>query len=337
MKKIAFITLILIVFSVPFFACALDKGEEEIHFYYFDFWEMQELLTSMDIEEIMSEMEYMGFRNLEGNDIERFFITKYISPWDPGKPQWEEDSDISPYGYAFWIDGLAITKNGITMLSDYNTFDQMLTEHGINEKTVDVKFFNAYQESMNAFVKTNENMYWICITYDIQSVPQPDTLPTQKFEIVDAIVHTLEEFKETYRLKPGTISVMDIEYPTDIPVLFYEDTCLIPLRSVIEALGGMVNWDDETRKTTFDYNHESYLCDYSLEGKLFERIKIWSKKMPNDYVQIQYYGQDSGPGYCCMLDDRTYMQKNMGEALLKRLGVKFEIDCTAKELKMYLY
>lgn len=137
----------------------------------------------------------------------------------------------------------------------------------------------------------------------------------------------------------GTIFVDNVEINNKDTIVISENEMLIPLRTVFEALGSKVVWEENTGNVYFDYAELEYICKFVAlnqnfpENKSILICKVENKDSINnaDYIQLNPMSAD---GTYRMINDRTYLYQQTGQRLLEALGCTVDIDLEQQILRI---
>lgn len=133
--------------------------------------------------------------------------------------------------------------------------------------------------------------------------------------------------------------VNDIEVNGD-SVLTNDYGILIPLRTVLEALGSKVEWEESTKNIYFDYSGVNYVCGFvSLNPNFPDKKNILICNTENinstnnaDYIQLNPMSAD---GAYCMINDKTYLYQETAERLFEELGLTMDINIDMNIVKIF--
>lgn len=64
-----------------------------------------------------------------------------------------------------------------------------------------------------------------------------------------------EDFTLTLQINSSIMTVNEAESEIDAPPVIVEGRTLVPIRTIIEAMGGSVEWNDETKTAVLNYNN----------------------------------------------------------------------------------
>lgn len=110
----------------------------------------------------------------------------------------------------------------------------------------------------------------------------------------------------------------------------YNAFVLLPLRTIFEALGATVEWQQETGETVIKYNGETYICEiFNPNSNYYFYIR---NKDTGEYVYLTPMSMGGGFN---MINDRIYLFKEAGQRLFEGVGCTVEIDYDAKIVKIY--
>lgn len=133
--------------------------------------------------------------------------------------------------------------------------------------------------------------------------------------------------------------VNDTEVKGD-SVLTNDYGILIPLRTVLEALGSKVEWEESTNNIYFDYSDVNYVCRFvSLNPNFPDKKNILICNTENinstnnaDYIQLNPMSAD---GAYCMINDKTYLYQETAERLFEELGLTMDINIDMNIVKIF--
>lgn len=134
-------------------------------------------------------------------------------------------------------------------------------------------------------------------------------------------------------LLKGNLYVNGQQIENSSTILIQDNEILMPLRSILEAMGSKVNWDEASGNIYFDYSNIKYVCKFlALNPNFPENKSIMicevdkeSSTKNKDYVQLNPMAAN---GVYTMIEDRTYLNQETGKRLFEALGctVEFELD-----------
>jgi len=157
-------------------------------------------------------------------------------------------------------------------------------------------------------------------------------------------VVALETRTEGEIIDRGTIFVNGVEIETEDTILIAKyflreitfEEMLFPLRTILEALGSTVYWEDETRSIFFDFAGVEYVAQLRRLDHVpgLEFIFVNEVKNPNSRIELHLDGGVSG---FRMINNRIYLIGRSGLDLLEALGCRVEIDIENRILRIYSY
>lgn len=106
-----------------------------------------------------------------------------------------------------------------------------------------------------------------------------------------------------------------------------------PLRTIFEALGATVDWQEETGDIIIQYRGEYYLCyTQVLNAEIpSEKLFFIKKKNTEEYL---YLNPMSMGGICYIINNRIYLSEDTGKQLFEALNCTVEIAQEMGTLKI---
>lgn len=146
-------------------------------------------------------------------------------------------------------------------------------------------------------------------------------------------------YSEDKMRSEGTIYLNNQLVDSELSVLINKQSMLIPLRTVLEAIGATVTWEQSTGNVHFNYNGIDYVCrlialnDYFPENKSIMICKTENQGSENmaDYIKLNPMAAN---GYFIMIDDRIYLNEDTSIRLLNALGYQVNIDLDQQKLEI---
>ncbi len=112
----------------------------------------------------------------------------------------------------------------------------------------------------------------------------------------------------------------------DLPI-WNNENVLLPMRTILEAIGAIVYWDSNSGNISIDYKDKNFVC------------KFWENNCSNKYMTVEgdhinngalkhfvSLNPMSGSGSYEMINDRTYLHQETGKRLFEAMGCIVEID-----------
>lgn len=148
----------------------------------------------------------------------------------------------------------------------------------------------------------------------------------------------------------GNLIVNGRVVETDDSIIFHNNKMRVPLRTVFEALGAIVEWDNDTREVSINYkgvqysgrfiapsgDEYLYIRDTRVplhEEKMYEDAKLFGFSVDtflgNGYIQLNPTGYE---GAFTFVNDRIYLWRDTAERLLEYMSVDIEVNYETKTL-----
>ena len=174
--------------------------------------------------------------------------------------------------------------------------------------------------------------------------------------MVGLVVGMQTDSEENMDYIKGTILVNGVEVEAEDTVLIrtvtiYERTrlgvltteverMLFPMRTILEALGSTVTWDESTGNIFFDFAGEEYVAWFRiLTPRSPEDTFVYISKIENMYTmrldEMIQLNPMAGNGIYRIINDRTYLSQDTGQRLFEALGCRVEVDIENRVLRIY--
>lgn len=217
---------------------------------------------------------------------------------------------------------LISNKDIFKKVSDRKWLKEILYEFkGIDEDIQEVVyvvdyFMNQKTGSVNykeAWLFTETNVYIANMIFDND---KHENDLEYSVEVVD--VKEYKEWIEMVVYKPvGKCYINDKCIAESIYFNKYEGT--VPLRAVIENIGGTVEWNEDDFTACVNYKGKEYFLTYYFRG--YQNGGISIKDNDEKYIAL---GRNSGIGKCFIQDGVTYMSRLTAERFFKNIGYSVE-------------
>ncbi len=210
-------------------------------------------------------------------------------------------------------------------LSDLKWFEDYLFKNkNIHEKINFVMYkINKYEyekyrrkNMKEAWLFTDDNIYIV----DLKFASDP-SLNDSVFEEVKGI-YTYDEWKDNDIYRNDGKCFFNDKLICD-GIYFNKHMGTMPLRAVIENIGGTVEWNDDLKETKISYNGKSYLFKYFSNHGL---------QMYDENGSSIVLGVMATRGFYYMKDDTTYLPEREAKIVLKNLNVNYKFDTDNKIL-----
>ncbi|MBE7020129.1 MAG: copper amine oxidase N-terminal domain-containing protein [Ruminococcaceae bacterium] len=109
----------------------------------------------------------------------------------------------------------------------------------------------------------------------------------------------------------------------------YNECVLLPLRTIFEALGATIEWQQETGETIICYKDEVFLCYTEKSNSIY--YFFIQKKDKDEFI---YLNPMATLGGFYMINDRMYIFEESGVRLFEAMGCSVEIDEASKTVKI---
>lgn len=121
----------------------------------------------------------------------------------------------------------------------------------------------------------------------------------------------------------GSLYVNDTLVESEDTILIQDNAILFPFRTITEALGAAVEWDETTGSTTMEYDEETYLCTIEEPNPGYSDYFYIKKLCTEEFLFLNPMGLS---GMYTPINDRTYLYRQSGECLCKALGIMVDVD-----------
>lgn len=151
--------------------------------------------------------------------------------------------------------------------------------------------------------------------------------PYKYMDKMDVTVNNVYDYNDWYarkEFKPQGKCVYDGK---EIATCVYanEEESYIPLRAVVEAIGGTIEWDEETYTSTIRYNNAEYICTY--EPSITDGYGALT--LSKDDRGIALDRMSVGGGYC-IDDGTTYLPSFTASNLFRALDISLTYKADEK-------
>lgn len=156
------------------------------------------------------------------------------------------------------------------------------------------------------------------------------TIISMVLTVVVSMLFCMYGSAEEGSMVKGSLYVNDTLIESEDTILIQNNLIIFPFRTIMEALGATVSWDEKTGDTTMEYEDEVYLCtikEPSPGHKFF-----YVKKTSTD--QYLFLNPMSFEGGYRMINDRTYLYQQSGEYLCKALGIMVDVDAENQTVRI---
>ena len=129
----------------------------------------------------------------------------------------------------------------------------------------------------------------------------------------------------------GMIYVNNVKLNDEFYISASYNEIIMPLRTILEALGSEVYQEESTGNIYFNYSGINYICkfvplnsNFPEEKKiLISNIEYKDSTKTSDHIMLNPMGAS---GSYCMVDNKTYLYRETGIRLFEALGCKVEVD-----------
>lgn len=210
------------------------------------------------------------------------------------------------------------------ILSDKKWLETELYKHaGIYDNIHNVMYkqnaheymFYGNTEVKDAWLFGNDNVYLADVTIHEQSAEVTDVL-------------TFDEWYDLIEYKPIGKCIFDKRIIAE-NVYVNNEEAMVPMRAVVEAIGGKVEWDDKNKSATMYYDEENYVLKY-IPGQDGNTGGLILKK--NGLPQA--LGRTSGLGNYCIDNGTTYLNFLTAKKLFSNMNVGLYYDFADKTIEI---
>ena len=255
--------------------------------------------------------------NILNDDTEIMIPLRAFFEFFGGNVQWRQETD-----------SILVDFDGMTYIFYVNNpdFDSKLY---IKNETNDDNYFFASKYGNKPYIIADGTTY-IC-----QSVFEDFLLYQGYLFIVEDASIKLEKISKEYlELKRGNLYINDILIESDNGILFDRwGKMLLPLRTIFEALGANVTWDEYNEQTIINHDGQSYICyTQNVNPEYINREYFFIQNMQTK--QYIFLNPMAPFGIYTTINDRIYLCQDAGIRLLQGLGYTIEIDANTKTVRI---
>lgn len=149
---------------------------------------------------------------------------------------------------------------------------------------------------------------------------------------------TVQVNAEISIIEKGSLYINNVMIETEDTVMFKDGSVLLPFRTIFEALGATVEWNEVTEEIVVNYNNEAYICYTKAPnpgyGEYFYVRYMDSEKNKNSDNHIYLTSMSLG-GAFKMINDRTYLYQETGKRLFEEVGCRVEFDMENKQVHIF--
>lgn len=212
------------------------------------------------------------------------------------------------------IGNLPVYSEFIDFVGNLENIEQLLKENNVDcivKDYVLIECTKTYNIPVTIWIQTNRESYFVTID---EEVGYCNTLSTDfKYNL-----YTSNNYLEKFQLKDGTVIVNETDVSDKISVKFENKEFYLPFRSVVESLGGYVEWNSKEKIAFFSKGDKKYALrinqyPYLVEMKdLFNEFPI----APGGTVENCYINENG----------TLLMNRMITEKIVEYLSVTMEID-----------
>lgn len=152
------------------------------------------------------------------------------------------------------------------------------------------------------------------------------TINEHAAEVTD--VCTYDQWYDLIEYKPIGKCVLDKRIIAE-NVYVNNKEAMIPMRAVVEACGGKVEWDEETNSASIYYDGENYVLEYIAgQNKYAGGLVLTKNGLP------QALGRVSGIGNYCINNGITYLSFPTAEKLFMNMNIELYYDFADKTIEI---
>lgn len=334
MKKLMAVMLIAVMFlySNIYVWAEVHPTETKIDTYYIrderfdDFYNFVEKSEGNIREITQHENKYITYEVDDRKCVETRF---YTDDYERSKGAYTYEDDV--YGWDNWVMSGevigVINPEIIKYLGNKDNIKDLFAKNNVNCTINDYMIISvSYDIPAVIYVDTDRGKYYIMFEYDYPS--DRTNLDYENENRLAFEVYNSNEFIKVLSYQDAEIIVDNKKISNNYYSKIRGNVAKFSLRTVLEALGSMITWDNENEVMYFTCGTDKYMMEMNDNGQRYDRVKMYDGK---GYTGV-FWSERIVPD---MIDDRIVVTQDeikyfaglFGKSVtvdFKNLCIKFE-------------
>ena len=161
---------------------------------------------------------------------------------------------------------LPVYKSLIDFVGNVSEIKKYLDQNGVKADIESVSFISGGVSPHTIWVQTDKGNYFITINYqkeDVLNNPHKEVSYIYRF-------YNQIDYYEKFRMKDAKLIVKGKDITAGNYAKIQFDHVFIPLKAVVEQLGGKVEWNNDNPEVFITYNSKKYILNTSVGMKIYE-------------------------------------------------------------------
>lgn len=212
------------------------------------------------------------------------------------------------------IGDLPVYSEFIDFIGNLENIEQLLKDNNVDcivKDYVLIECTKTYNIPVTIWIQTNRENYFVTIDEEVDYC-NPLSMDF-KYNL-----YTNNEYINKFQLKDGTVIINDKDVSDKIFVKFENKEVYLPFRSVVESLGGYVEWNSKEKIAFFSKDNKRYALRLNQYPYIVEIKDLFS----------EFPIAPGGTFENCYIDENGTLLINrmLAEKTVEYLSVKMEID-----------